>query len=388
MKRMTPQQARVNSLGAHGLGNSLDNAVASSERLVGLHNTTQSTPYLSLRARLTDFARADLDEAMWQNWELARFRAMRLTMFIFPGDLLEIAAAATRHLTATWAERWLRVSKLDEAAFGRIADDVDAALAGNPMTVRELRVALGVDKTVDLPGIVGRMCDTGRLVGGAPPQSWRSPVRRYHRWEEVLPRVDPYRCDEQAAQVELVRRYVESYGPVTIDDVSWWTGMTKGRCRWAMDRLDLEEVDVDGWPGPLWRFGEATEDAPDSVHALPLLDPYVQGYRDRERLVDSSLFDYVWDRGGNAAATIVHEGRVIGIWQTVDKPKAQILCHFFVAPSSRLRRAAFAELEAASTLYFDKPAEIVELEEMKPLDRGAGAIHPLDGKPHRPRRNE
>ena len=179
---------------------------------------------------------------MWQRWELARFRAMRLTMFIFPHDLLEIAAAATRHIAAPWAARWLRDSSLDQAGFARIADEVDAALTGNPMTVRDLRVALGVDKTVDLPGIVGRMCDTGRLVGGAPPQSWRSPVRRYHRWEEVLPGVDPYRWDEQAAQVELVHRYVDSYGPVTINDISWWTGIAKSRCRAALDQLDLEDL--------------------------------------------------------------------------------------------------------------------------------------------------
>ncbi len=386
MRKITPQQARASALAAHGLSGGLDGPIAAAMALVGLHNTTQSTPYLSLRARLTEFSRDDLDDAMWQEWELARFRAMRLTMFIFPQDLLEIAAAATRHIAVPWAERWLRDSNLDEADFARIADDVEAALTDNPMTVRDLRAALGADKNVDVPGVVARMCDVGRLVGGRPPQSWRSPVRRYHRWEEVLPGADPYRWDESDAQVELVRRYVESYGPVTIDDISWWTGMAKGRCRDAMDRLALEEVRVDEWPGPLWRLDATGADDPGSVHALPLLDPYVQGYRDRGRLLDPSRFEYVWDRGGNAAAAILQGGRVVGVWQPVDKPEAKVLCHFFEELSPTTRKAALAELEAAGTMYFDEPADIVELAEMKPLDRGTSAMHPLDGRPHRQRR--
>ena len=388
MRMLTPQQARANGLEAHGLSNRLDGPIAAAGRLVGLHNTTQSTPYLSLRARLPGFSRADLDEVMWHGCELARFRAMRLTMFIFPHGLLEIAAAATRHIAAPWGERWLRDSKLDAADFAQIADDVDAALTDNPMTVRDLRAALGLDKTVDLPGVVGRMCDAGRLVGGAPPQSWRSPVRRYHRWEEVLPEVDPHRWEEHAAQVELIRRYVESYGPVTIDDISWWTGMAKSRCRTALEQLTLEDVSVDGWPGPLWQVGDHPEEVSESTHALPLLDPYVQGYRDRERLLDPALFEYVWDRGGNAAATILHRGRIIGVWQATDKPSARVLHHFLETPAPAVRKAALRELDEVGSMYFDKPVEVVEIDEMKPLARGTSAMHPLDGTPHRRRRME
>jgi len=387
MRKVSPSQARASSLLAHGLSSPLDSSVSAAERLVGLHNTTQTTPYFSLRARLPGFARAEFDKAMWHNWELARFRGMRLTMFVFPTHLLEIAAAATRHLTDIWAERWLRNSSLSKATFARIADEVEAALTGNPMTVRDLRAALDVEKTVDLPGIVGRMCDEGRLVGGAPPRSWRSSVRRYHRWSEVLPDVDPYRWDEEAAREELIRRYVDAYGPVTLDDVSWWTGMAKTRCREALGGLELEGVDVDGWPGPLWQFGEIPAEAPDTIKALPVLDPYVQGYRDRERLIDPPHVEYVWDRGGNATSTILHGGRIVGVWQTVATSEAQLLYHFFANPPPSVRKTALRELEAAGRMYFDKPADMVEVADINPLHRGTTALHPLADRSHRQRQN-
>ena len=220
---------------------------------------------------------------MWQAWALVRFRAMRLTMFVFPTDLLEIAAAATRHLSTTLAERWLRDSKFTTAEFDRLADTIDAALSDGPLTVRELRHRIDVTKDVDVPGIVARMCDTGRLAGGAPPKSWRSAVRRYHRWTDVLPAVDIERWDEASAVTELIRRYVVAYGPVTVADMAWWTGFTKARCRMAIESLGtaVEMVDVEGWPGPLLRSAGQVDIAgfDASVRALPVLDPYVQGYR-------------------------------------------------------------------------------------------------------------
>ena len=95
---------------------------------MGLHNTSQSSPFLSVRARLPNFQRGDLEGVMWKSWELARLRAMRSTMFIFPTELLEIAAAATRHLTERLAARWMRDSGLSMAEFKRLADSVDEAL--------------------------------------------------------------------------------------------------------------------------------------------------------------------------------------------------------------------------------------------------------------------
>jgi len=357
--------------------------------LVGLHNTSPAGPYLSVRARFPGFDRADLASAMWDHWDLARLRAMRLTMFVFTRELLSIAAGATRHLTGGLAARWLRDSGLTEYDFDQLADAVEAALAEGPMTVRDLRRNLDVAPPVDLPGVVSRMCDAGRLVGGAPPRSWRSSVRRYHRWADVLPGVDLHAWREEVAITELIRRYVRSYGPVTVSDISWWTGFTKEKCRTALASLaeDVEEVAVEGWPGPLFRIGggHTGEEFGDTVHALPLLDPYVQGYRERARFLDPALLDYVYDGGGNSTATLVHRGRIIGVWQATDQPTESIRYHLFADQPGSLRRAAETDLVAAGALYFDASVDVIEVSNMQPLSAGGGrsASHPLDEQLHR-----
>ena len=228
---------------------------------------------------------------------------------------------------------------------------------------------------------------TGCCVGGAPPTNWRSPIRQFHRWRDVLPEVDLYRWDEAAAAVELVRRYVAAYGPVTIDDISWWTGLTKGRCRAAVEASsDMEEAAVEDWPGPLFRLsGPIAADMTDRVSALPVLDPYVQGYRDRRRFLDPVRHEYVYDGGGNATATLLHRGRIVGVWQPYDDGAPQVRYHLFAGQPQQVRRAAEAELAAAGEMYFDRQVDVVACPEMSSLraEGGRSAMHPLDGRPHR-----
>ena len=177
---LTPRQARSLSLTRHALASPGTSILDVGTALVGLHATNPTTPYLTLRSRLPAFERNDLDDVMWQSWRTARVRAMRNTMFVLPLELVEIAWAATAHLSDAFAARWLRDAGLTPATFDRYADLIERELAESALTVRQLRTRLGLGRDVDVSGIVARMCDLGVLVGGASPRSWRSPVRAYH----------------------------------------------------------------------------------------------------------------------------------------------------------------------------------------------------------------
>jgi hypothetical protein len=383
---LTADQALAGAAGRHfldGAGRSVEEVARS---VVGLHATSPVGPVLSARARIAGFARRDLEAAMFDEWRLVRFRAMRLTMFVFPHEVLEIAAGATREIGRRLAARWLRDSGLPPAEFERLAGAIDDLLASGPRTVRGIRRDLGVPRHVDVPGVVGRMCDLGRLVGGAPPRSWRSPVRRYHRWRDVLPGIDPHSRDESASVRELIRRYISAYGPVTLNDISWWTGLTKTRSGEAVAALDdVEEVAVDGWPGPLLRCRAPVRRAGAHTVVLPVLDPYVQGYRDRDRFIDPALHEFVYDGGGNSAATIVADGRIIGVWQTSEDPDAHVRYHLFGRQPPSVMRHVQADLAAAGAMYFDEPVDVAAVRHMEPLSAGGGrsAMHPLDGEIHR-----
>lgn len=394
MKTLTAEEGLAPAIHHHSLSRPGSSIEAIASELVGLHNTSPVSPYLSIRARLPGFSRTDLDTLMWDSWRLVRLRAMRLTIFVFPHDLVEIAAAATRHISEPLAARWLNDSGLSPREYDALVASVDAALADGPLTVRALRRALEVPQDIDLPGVVGRMCDSGRLAGGAPPRSWRSGIRAYHRWRDVLPDVDLQRWHAAAAIAELIARYIRSFGPVTLDDISWWTGFTKTRCRAALEALGTRatEVAVDGWPGPLYRAaGSPGADEGDSaVTALPMLDPYVQGYRDRARFLDPARHDFVYDGGGNSTATLIQRGRIIGVWQFVEDPTESIRYHLFGAVPASVLRTAEADLTAAGDVYFGRSVDLEEVTTMNPLsaEGGRSASHPLDCRLYRASRRQ
>ena len=136
---LSPQAARAPALRSHALDEPAGSVEDITGRVVGLHNTSPVSPFLSASARLASFVRRDLATPMWASWELARFRGMRNTMFVFTRADLPMIAAATRELKTRVHEPWFRDAGLTPAQFHRLAARVDAALGEHPMTVRELR---------------------------------------------------------------------------------------------------------------------------------------------------------------------------------------------------------------------------------------------------------
>ena len=127
----------------------------------------------------------------------------------------------------------------------------------------------------------------------------------------------------------------------------------------------------------------------EGVFALPVLDPYVQGYRDRDRFVDPSRFGLVYDAGGNATATLVHRGRIIGVWQFVREPFDGVRYHLFGHTPAGIRNRAETALASAGALFFEHSVDVTRVATMKPLraDGGRSALHPLDATIHRASRH-
>jgi hypothetical protein len=105
----------------------------------------------------------------------------------------------------------------------------------------------------------------GRIVRGRPRGSW---VSGQYRWSVVdawLPDgVPPWSLRE--AQAELVRRWLRGFGPATIADLKWWTGLPMGQVRRAVAETGAVEVDLDGTPGLV---------LPDDLDPVPAPEPWV-----------------------------------------------------------------------------------------------------------------
>jgi len=346
--------------------------------LLGLHATVARSPYLQLRARMRTFAPMQLD-VLLDAGRAAKLACMRRTLFIESAQLVPLVFAATRKLSSRGRERFLAANGLTPRRYERIADRVAAELVGRALDTRQLRAAIAA--TEPLSPVIIVMCDEGRLVRWKGTGGWRSARPTYRRFEEALPTVSLETWEERPAVRELVDRYVRRYGPVTERDIAWWTGLGKTSVRAAVASLpQLVRAGVEGLDGVFFIHAAdvAAAQRPAASPAgelslLPVLDPYLQGYRDRERCVNPRHHRLVVDRSGNVTSVILVAGCVAGVWDFVATPSPELRLLFFDSLDDLTRRRVRALAAEVGEFLTDGPADVVELDRMTPLtDRTAG----------------
>ncbi len=111
------------------------------------------------------------------------------------------------------------------------------------------------------------------------------------------------------------------------------------------------------------------------INLLPCLDPYLMGYAERERYLNSEYATYVFDRSGNATSTILVDGRVVGVWDYRGDGQELVKLLFFypIEPEPRHRIHELARGLGRFVAQTDVAVE--ECESMVPLTtRSAGSF--------------
>lgn len=355
--------------------------------IFGLHATFPTTPYISLFIRMGRFEKAGLDAELYVKKSLSRIRCVRKTMYIHPLDMLSTIFAGTKDIVRPASDNFYRYMGVDMETYERISKEVYDVLAGKGMTVAEINRAIGRQQSIS--PIVNLMCDAGTLVRGRT-KGWSSSIYTYHILSEYLPGVSLDFADGKEARRTVVEEYVKAFGPVTENDVTWWTGFTKRAVREALSDLDagLVPVEIKGHDGErfivkgdLERMRRSDDGKGGYNALLPCLDPYVMGYRDRDRYVDPGHFHDVFDRSGNATYTIWADGSIAGIWDIEKGDKPSIKLHFFNSPDKR--NVNDIRLKAANMGRFivGNDVKIKIVKKMAPLDTmSVGSfISPLKG---------
>lgn len=357
--------------------------VQAARDLVGLHATGAPNPYLQLFTRMPGFTRPALDRELYERRSLARVRCMRGTLFLLPLELLPIAWAATRELVLGPSTKYLTAQGLTPRSYERYAGLMDAVLAGRALSAAQIRTELGAGRNIALPAVLNQMCDEGQLLRDRPVAGWRDAHSTYRRLAEALPQVKLDRYEPAQAATMLIERYIDRYGPVTLDDIAWWTGLGRRRCRDALHELgtQITPVRLPEWDGEhlvrranLDRIMHATRPTRTQVSLLAALDPYTMGFRRRARLLNPDRQDFVYDRGGNATSVALVDGQIAGVWDVLI-PSGEIGFFRFDTLTSRVADQIRMELARMGSFIAGTKVEVRWVGEMVPLtDRRAGWV--------------
>lgn len=312
---------------------------------LGVYGTAPMS-YLSLVARDAISTRDEFDALVEMERTVASIRAMRYSVHALPLDLIPIVAMAThKDNRASVANR---ARKLGDRLTD-LSPAVLQALTSGPMTAGAIKKAVDPDDTTGgLFALVIAMLAADHEVVRVPATAgWRSNRLRYARWRDWLPTVDPFELSESDAQRELATRYATAYGPVTRDDLAWWSGWGGGR---ADDIARTVDLTVRGNAHTLL----------DGIRLLPAWDVHLVAYKDRGRIVDDRHLPFVYDDRGNAASVVTNDGRVIGIWDLGKKDKPLTIR---VAPLTSWSPTIWQDIEAQAEkirAFIGSPTVIIE----------------------------
>jgi hypothetical protein len=358
------------------------------EDVVGLHATSSTTPYLSLFARMKAFRKEALDKALYVERLVGKIRCVRNTIYGHTKEWLPIFHAATSGKVEALSRKYLEYRGVSKAQYDAMVEKILNLLVGKEMTAAEIRQELSSD--LDISAILYLMCDQGLLVRGEPVSGWRDKRVRYARFRDYFPDLKLGRELEAQAMVAVVKQYVRSFGPVSEDDIVWWTGFGKRNVRWALEQIEAEIVTltIEGIDLQYLLLSSDLEglitvefsDGP-IVNTLPSLDSYLMGFKKRERYLDREYTGLVFDRSGNATSAVLVNGKVVGVWDFEDQTTPVAKVFLFHDVNRSVREVIHTEALRTGRFIADREVELKVCETMIPLpDRPAGSMMtPLKG---------
>ncbi len=284
---------------------------------------------MSLFARARDFTRDKLDNELYVKRTLGKIRCVRTTVHVLPRETIPIAFAATKGMVEPNSEDFLRFTAASlERQYEDTSREILRILKGEGMSTALIKKRLGTGLNISL--VVNLMCDRGLLVRGRSDKGWKSNTHTYYVFSDYFPGLDLGAVDPARARETTVRQYLAGYGPVTVKDISWWSGFTITEVRRILGglahetaRIDIPDLEGDirhagcrqRRPGALPARRPAGGEPAAGAGSVP---PGLQGAA--SATWTRATTDLVFDRSGNSTSTILVDGRVAGVWDFSEGP--------------------------------------------------------------------
>jgi hypothetical protein len=303
--------------------------------VVALHSTDPASVFLAVHARTAPAEVKAIEHALYEERSLLRMHGMRRTMFVVPTATTPVVqAACTDAIAAQQRRRYAKIiaeagmPEVDEAWLRAAEDAAAAALAARgeatgaqlsadvPVLRTRLLLAEGkkYEQTVNVTTwVLFLLAADGRIVRGRPRGSWASSQYTWSPMAAWLPD-GMATLPPEAARTELVRQWLARFGPGTVTDLRWWTGLTVAQLKPALAALRPVEVDLDGTAGLVLPDDLNPPPTPEPwVALLPALDPTPMGWKERDWFLGGHAA-VLFDRSGNIGPTIWCDGRIVGGW--------------------------------------------------------------------------
>ncbi|MCD1296247.1 winged helix DNA-binding domain-containing protein [Methanocella sp. CWC-04] len=316
-------------------GSRSDDPVEALRSLVLVDSNSLLNTYFSLYLRVKEFDVNMFEKALYKSNRIARVKGLKSTVQVIPKDLLPAVYSLTEHDREDAIGKSLEKWGVKKEEYVEVKKEILSTLGNKEKTLPQIKNGIPAEVSRDIDLRKGRAKERSTNVAVVATAMWdrwmllrggigREPGMDPGRYSVFADRFKDLklRMDRKDALNMLVRRYVSGYGPVSAEDAAWWCGITANEAASALEGMDgLKTVRVEGSAGD--HYIDASEEALISAHRshgvsvilVPMDDPYVKAYYNRERFVPEGYRDKVLTKFGESINAILINGTVWGTWQ-------------------------------------------------------------------------
>jgi hypothetical protein len=260
--------------------------------------------------------------------KILRTHVLRPTWhFVSPADIRWMLALTAPRVKAFMAY-YNRSLGLTPAVFKRSHATIARALeGGRQLTRQELRSILARARVGEVSGQrLGHLMMEAELDAVVCSGAMRGKQFTYALLDERVPPTPAKPRDEALA--ELTKRYFAGRGPASVQDFSWWSGLTVADVKRGIQLAGdaLEPVAVGD--RKLWLSAQARPlpTVKATAHLLPNYDEYFIGFKDRSA-IGERLRSVKAVTGGNALMqhVVAVDGQIVGGWKRIVEKKTVVL---------------------------------------------------------------
>jgi len=284
-------------------------------RVVALQAQAPASPYVALWDRVDGFDPAELDAA-FASQAIVKAQLLRIT--------LHAVTAADYPAFHEAMQRTLRAARLHDRRFtneGVSIPDTEALVpdlleyTSSPRVNREVEAWLEARFGVPKPRVWWALRQCGPFVHAATGGPWSfGPKPAY------VGASDQARPGDVAVSTRsLVVRYLEGFGPASMQDIAQFGTILRPPVEAALASLGDALVRYDGPNGALLYDVPGgplpPEDVPAPARLLPMWDSTLLAYADRSRIIPPAYRPLVMRKNGDVLPTILLDGHVAGVWR-------------------------------------------------------------------------
>jgi len=350
--------------------------VTISRDVCGVQAQIMSAAYLQLWTRNHSITRTQIEDALWKKRTLVKTSLMRQTLHLIPADEFWLYISALKPSRLAGPLRIMARFGITPAEAGDLTGLIMDALSSGPLGRAEIaaavrpkvskRVRAWMEKVwsiVRLPVAEGWICygsGEGNEVKLIRTDQWLTAKSKSQSKSRF--KAGPMPAAE--AQHVLLRKYLRTYGPATLQDFSHWAGIPISEVRPLRALLGDEFIEIDhGGRKSLLHSDDVSHPdtkAPSepSLRLLPHFDPYLLAHREKDHLLSRAHYKRVYRNQGWISPVVLLDGGIAGVWSyKIQSGRLLVTIEPFGKLAAAMRSRISLEAQALGA-FLALPAEV------------------------------